>query len=135
MDRDAAALERYKRKVRGMTMEELRRERSRVGSIRRNPINKARMIEAKVAGEPAAEQPRVIESPTKISDLMSVLEASVAAAREARSQRASGAAEEPAAKATAKPAKATSRASKAAAAESTSADEAKPKTERRRKVA
>ena len=48
------------------------------------------VIEAKVAGQPT-ETPRVTESPTKIADLMSVLEASVAAAREARSKRDSGA--------------------------------------------
>jgi DNA end-binding protein Ku len=49
------------------------------------------VIEAKIAGQPAAEAPRVTESPTKISDLMSVLEASVAAAREARASRGSAA--------------------------------------------
>lgn len=41
------------------------------------------VIEAKVDGKPA-ELPKVSEQPTKIADLMSVLEASVAAAREAR---------------------------------------------------
>ena len=41
------------------------------------------VVEAKVAGKPA-ELPKVSETPTKIADLMSVLEASVAAAREAR---------------------------------------------------
>lgn len=70
------------------------------------------VIEAKIAGQPA-ELPKVTEAPTKIADLMSVLEASVAAAREARSQRdadGGATAEEP-------------------------AKVAKPKTERKRKVA
>jgi DNA end-binding protein Ku len=44
------------------------------------------VIEAKVAGQPA-ERPQVTEAPTKIADLMSVLEASVAAAREARAKQ------------------------------------------------
>ncbi len=70
------------------------------------------VIEAKIAGQPA-ELARPVETPTKIADLMSVLEASVAAAREARQKR--GPDEEAA---PAKPARAT-----------------KPKTERRRKVA
>jgi DNA end-binding protein Ku len=70
------------------------------------------VIEAKIAGQPA-ELPEVTETPTKIADLMSVLEASVAAAREARSQRdadGGATAEEP-------------------------AKVAKAKTERKRKVA
>lgn len=70
------------------------------------------VIESKIAGQPV-ELPKVAETPTKIADLMSVLEASVAAAREARSQRDAGGgatAEEP-------------------------AKVAKPKTERKRKVA
>ena len=41
------------------------------------------VLEAKVAGKPA-EMPKPSEAPTKIADLMSVLEASVAAARDAR---------------------------------------------------
>jgi DNA end-binding protein Ku len=41
------------------------------------------VIEAKVAGQPV-ELPRAAEKPTKIADLMSVLEASVAAARQAK---------------------------------------------------
>ncbi len=45
------------------------------------------VIEAKVAGQPA-EKREVVEAPTKIADLMSVLEASVAKAREARTTRA-----------------------------------------------
>ena len=48
------------------------------------------VIEAKVAGQPASELPHVVETPTKIADLMSVLEASVAAARDARAKRAEG---------------------------------------------
>ena len=50
----------------------------------------ASVIEAKVAGKPAAELPKAAETPTKIADLMSVLEASVAAAREGRAGRAAG---------------------------------------------
>jgi DNA end-binding protein Ku len=44
------------------------------------------VIEAKIDGQPVV-QPKVAEKPTKIADLMSVLEASVAAAREAKSAR------------------------------------------------
>ena len=79
------------------------------------------VIEAKIAGQPA-EIARPVEAPTGIADLMSVLEASVAAVRAKR--------DEPAAPAEtrSKPARA-ARSSKAAAAE------AKPRTERRRKVA
>lgn len=47
------------------------------------------VVEAKIAGRPA-EVPKPTEAPTKIADLMSVLEASVAAAREARTGRAAG---------------------------------------------
>jgi DNA end-binding protein Ku len=83
------------------------------------------VIEAKIAGQPA-ELPKSVETPTKIADLMSVLEASVAAAREARDQRGADGGDETAAEAPAKPARA-SRASKAAGA--------KPKPERKRKVA
>lgn len=43
------------------------------------------VIESKVAGKPVAK-PKPSEAPTKIADLMSVLEASVAAAREARTK-------------------------------------------------
>ena len=53
------------------------------------------VIEAKIAGQPP-EARSVVETPTKIADLMSVLEASVAAAREARTKAAPS---EPAAKA------------------------------------
>jgi DNA end-binding protein Ku len=48
------------------------------------------VIESKIAGRPA-ERFEVAEQPTKIADLMSVLEASVAAAREARASRGSAA--------------------------------------------
>jgi DNA end-binding protein Ku len=44
------------------------------------------VIEAKVDGQPV-ETPKVAATPTKIADLMSVLEASVAAAREAKTGR------------------------------------------------
>jgi DNA end-binding protein Ku len=71
------------------------------------------VIEAKVAGKPAAKV-EVTERPTKLADLMSVLEASVAAARESKSARGSGAT------AKAKPARATN---------------SKAKPERKRKVA
>ena len=77
------------------------------------------VIEAKVDGQPV-EAPRVAEKPTKIADLMSVLEASVAAARVAKAGRGAAAAK-PAAKKAAK-AKAT-----AAKAESV----AKPKAKRK----
>jgi DNA end-binding protein Ku len=73
------------------------------------------VIEAKVAGKPAAKVESV-ERPTKLADLMSVLEASVAAARDAKSKTAKTA--KPAAKAAAK-----------TAAKSTA------KAERKRKVA
>ncbi|HEY7023640.1 MAG TPA: Ku protein [Candidatus Limnocylindrales bacterium] len=75
------------------------------------------VIESKIAGQPV-EVPKVTEAPTKIADLMSVLEASVAAAREARSQRDAGGGAT--AESSTKPAKAA---------------KAAPKTERKRKVA
>ena len=93
------------------------------------------VIEAKIAGQPT-ELPTVTETPTKIADLRSVLEASVAAAREARQKRdASGA---PAtAQESAKVADisaGTKRGRGKAAAAAADADEA-PKQERRRKTA
>jgi DNA end-binding protein Ku len=92
------------------------------------------VIEAKIAGQPAEVQ-QVVETPTKIADLMSVLEASVAAAREARSARpaadASAAGDDNVADISAG-AKRTRK--KAAASAGTGADEA-PKQERRRKTA
>jgi DNA end-binding protein Ku len=86
------------------------------------------VIDAKVAGQPV-ERVAEVEKPTKIADLMSVLEASVAAARESRAARASG----PAA-AAAKPRKAAA-AKSAPPKASAKAAAAKPKAERRRKVA
>jgi DNA end-binding protein Ku len=89
------------------------------------------VIEAKVAGQPA-ERVQVTEQPTKIADLMSVLEASVAAAREARASRGSGAdaAPEPA---SAK--RSRKKAEPAAVAPADHESEAAPKQTRRRKVA
>src|SRR5512141_2431945 len=60
------------------------------------------VIEAKVDGQPV-QAPRVAEKPTKIADLMSVLEASVAAAREAKKAGAKPATKAKAATAEAKP--------------------------------
>jgi DNA end-binding protein Ku len=77
------------------------------------------VIESKIAGQPV-ELPKAVETPTKIADLMSVLEASVAAARDAKAKR---------------PAAATAQADKPAKAETSAAKPAKAKTERRRKVA
>jgi DNA end-binding protein Ku len=54
------------------------------------------VIESKVAGQPV-ERAATVEAPTNISDLMSVLEASLNAAREARAAADEGAPEEPAA--------------------------------------
>src|SRR3954454_11663540 len=85
------------------------------------------VIEAKVAGQPA-EVAQVVEAPTNIADLMSVLEASVAAARESRASREPAAEVEP----PAKPTKAAARASKST---SPAEAKAKPKTELKRKVA
>jgi DNA end-binding protein Ku len=97
------------------------------------------VIEAKVAGQPA-EVPQVVETATNIADLMSVLEASVAAARVARADRAQSGDEAPAASSDsdkvadiATGAKRTRRKAAAASA-SADADEA-PKQERRRKTA
>jgi len=77
------------------------------------------VIESKIAGQPV-ETPHAVETPTKIADLMSVLEASVAAAREARSQRESSTEAGAEAEAPVKPARAAS---------------GSAKTERKRKVA
>jgi DNA end-binding protein Ku len=49
------------------------------------------VIEAKIEGQPAEAPRPVAVQPTKITDLMSVLEASVAAVRESRTTRAAGA--------------------------------------------
>jgi hypothetical protein len=78
------------------------------------------VIEAKVAGEEPT--PIVQAEPTRIGDLMAALEASVAAAREARRDAAAGADDE----APAKPTPARRRAKKSA-----DADEA-PQTRRRK---
>ena len=86
------------------------------------------VIEAKVDGQPV-QLPKAEAKPTKIADLMSVLEASVAAARESKAGRRTTAAKPAAKKASAKPAaKSTSKTTtkaKAAAAES------KPKAKRK----
>jgi DNA end-binding protein Ku len=90
-----------------------------------------KVIEAKAAGRPA-ELPKPSEAPTKIADLMSVLEASVAAAKEARGSgaaAASGAAEGKVASI-----KSGSR-RKAAAGKASARSSAAPKQERRRKTA
>ncbi|HVM30900.1 MAG TPA: Ku protein [Candidatus Limnocylindrales bacterium] len=55
------------------------------------------VIEAKIAGQPAEAPRPVAAQPTRITDLMSVLEASVAAVRESRSARAPADAEDDAA--------------------------------------
>jgi DNA end-binding protein Ku len=83
------------------------------------------VIEAKVAGKPAAKV-EVVDRPTKLADLMSVLEASVAAARDAKSARGSGAKAKPA-----KAAKSVAKASPKAKAST----KAPSKPERKRKVA
>ena len=53
------------------------------------------VIESKIAGQPAARR-EVTEQPTRITDLMQVLEASVAAARESRAVAGPAPAEKPA---------------------------------------
>ena len=93
----------------------------------------ASVIEAKVAGKPAAELPKAAETPTKIADLMSVLEASVAAARESRTGRAA-AGKETAATSGAKVASIKS-GGKRSAAKSSGTAKADEKPERRRKTA
>ncbi len=86
------------------------------------------VIEAKVAGQPA-EVPQKAEAPTKIADLMSVLEASVAAARESRSRQAE-------AGESAVPAAESATGSKPSARRRRKAEpKAEPRQERRRKVA
>lgn len=89
------------------------------------------VIEAKVDGQPV-QMPKAEAKPTKIADLMSVLEASVAAARESKAGRGAAAAKPAAKKAAAKPAaaklaarSATKSTAKAKAAES------KPKAKRK----
>jgi DNA end-binding protein Ku len=96
------------------------------------------VIEAKIAGQPT-EAPKVAESPTKIADLMSVLEASVAAAREARTTRASevegGSDRADSAKVSDISAGAKRSRRKAVEPVAASADADAPKQERRRKTA
>jgi DNA end-binding protein Ku len=83
------------------------------------------VIEAKVDGQPVAIE-RPVEKPTKIADLMSVLEASVAAARDAKAGR--GAAAKPAAK---KAASTKAPAARSATKAKSAAAEAKPKAKRK----
>jgi DNA end-binding protein Ku len=87
------------------------------------------VIEAKVEGK-APEKIEIEEAPTKIADLMSVLEASVAAAREAKTKRDGGAADE-------KPAKVADIASgtKRTRTKAQATKSAASKEERRRKTA
>jgi DNA end-binding protein Ku len=96
------------------------------------------VIEAKIAGQPT-ERPAVAEAPTKIADLMSVLEASVAAVREAREARGGKAAEAASQRASGKVADIGSGAKrsrrKAEPVAAKAAAEAAPKQERRRKTA
>jgi DNA end-binding protein Ku len=88
------------------------------------------VIEAKVAGE--APKPAKKVEPTKIGDLMAALEASVAAARDARREGAAEGGAKPAAKTKAAKAKpATAR--KAASSKAKATEEAAPA--RRRKTA
>ena len=91
------------------------------------------VVEAKVAGKPA-ELPKPSEAPTKIADLMSVLEASVAAARESRTGRAAGG-EAASAKSEGKVASIKSGGKRAAAKTAAKAAADTQKPERRRKTA
>ncbi len=92
------------------------------------------VIEAKIAGQPA-EVPQPVSAPTKITDLMSVLEASLEAAKAARTQGEPAAAEQRAAEAKPAPISATKRrrAKPEPAAEPVSATAGRQ--ERRRKTA
>jgi DNA end-binding protein Ku len=94
------------------------------------------VIEAKIAGQPAARV-EVPEKPTKIADLMSVLEASVAAVREGRAASASAGAGNDEAPAKVADIKAGAKRSRAkTAAKSAAKSAAKPAAqERRRKTA
>lgn len=88
------------------------------------------VIEAKVDGQPVTA-PKVADKPTKIADLMSVLEASVAAAREAKAGRGTAAAK-PAAKKTATATPAAKSATKAAKTTArVKAADVKPKAKRK----
>jgi DNA end-binding protein Ku len=88
------------------------------------------VIESKVAGEEPT--PLAASEPTKIGDLMAALEASVAAAREARRDAAAGGKADDGAKASAK--KAAPKRARAKRAEDDEA-EAEPRQTRRRKTA
>jgi len=99
------------------------------------------VIEAKVEGKPP-EKIDIDEAPTKIADLMSVLEASVAAARDAKTKRASGEAAAATSTTSAKAKKSEKVADIASGtkrtrtkAQATKAASAAPKEERRRKTA
>jgi len=94
------------------------------------------VIEAKIAGQPAARV-EVPEKPTKIADLMSVLEASVAAVREGRAASTSAGAGNDEAPAKVADIKAGAKRSRAkTAAKSAAKSAAKPAAqERRRKTA
>jgi DNA end-binding protein Ku len=89
------------------------------------------VIEAKAEGK-RIEAPKPSEQPTKIADLMSVLEASVTAAREARSGSGTAASK---AKAGSGKVADIKTAAKRTTAKSTTAAKAEPKQERRRKTA
>jgi DNA end-binding protein Ku len=90
------------------------------------------VIEAKAEGK-RIEAPKPSEQPTKIADLMSVLEASVAAARESRS--GSGTAAGKAKGGSEKVADIKTAAKRTTAKRTTAAAKAEPKQERRRKTA
>lgn len=83
------------------------------------------VIQAKVEGQPV-QLPKAEAKPTKIADLMSVLEASVAAAREAKAGRGAAAKPAPREAATKPAAKA-----KATTAKAKAAAESKPKAKRK----
>jgi DNA end-binding protein Ku len=85
------------------------------------------VIEAKIAGQPA-ELPAPAEAPTRITDLMSVLEASVSAARESRGAAKAAPAEE------AEPAPISAGRKRGRSKAAATADEPK-RQERRRKTA
>jgi DNA end-binding protein Ku len=104
-----------------------------------------KVIEAKVEGEPI-EAPKMVEAPSKLTDLMAVLEASVAAARESKDGKSAAAAkrDEPTSVADARKRKSTGGAAAAkakpaartaSAAPAKAAAKAEPATARRRKSA
>ena len=89
------------------------------------------VIEAKVDGQPV-QLPKAEAKPTKIADLMSVLEASVAAARESKAGRgATGGAAKPAAKKAAAKSAAKPAAKPAARSSAAKAADSKPKAKRK----